>query len=183
MRFLTLCVFLIVFSANDTIGQDITVRFGHVVYTTIREDQDSITKKRYAELCEAFCLRYYNMKRLPFIYLVMSSAGSDTSLFELAFDNLRGNSLSNQEYGRLKIYDAPGIRIKIFTRERKEEELLKLLDYAINHLMDLKNIRKKALEKEEHTSLSLDHDKIVSIINGEISDKVSDFINNNKNLR
>lgn len=182
MRFLTLCVFLVVFGAKHAIGQDITVRLGHVVYTTIKEDQDSVTKKKYAELCEEFCARYYSTKRLPFVYLVISSTGSDTSLFELAFDNLRGNSLSNREYGRNKIYDVPGIRIKICTRERKEEEVLKLLDYAINHLMDLKNIRKRAVKKDEDASLSLGHDKIMSILNGAMSDKVSDFINN-KNFR
>jgi hypothetical protein len=176
MRFILLCICMFAFRVNKAFSQDITVQMGKVVYTTIKYDQDTALKKRFAETCEVYRESYYGTKKLPLTYLVISSTISDTSVYELAFDNLRGNSITNSEYDRHKTYDAPGIRIKILAKDPKEEELLQLFDYAINHLNELKKIRKNGIKNSLPDTLSLSSERINYILRSVLSDKVSDFI-------
>jgi hypothetical protein len=142
-------------------------QIGSVAFRSNTIDKDSLRKTSYATLCNSYINKYYPKNKLPLVYLVVNP-NNDSLLYELAFDNLNGNSLSNKLYNRKSKYDIPGIRIVICSSNMQSEICLKLLDYAINNLSTLKSIRKQALKKDYYdqpNTLSLNRVIIDSIIN------------------
>ena len=110
-----------------------TQQIGSVVFNSSSIDSDSLHKRAYAELCNNYINRYYNGKKLPLIYLIVSTK-TNSILYELAFDNLNGNSLKNKLYGRKGKYDIPGIRIVLNSNGVQKEAFLKTLYRAYKTL-------------------------------------------------
>ncbi len=141
-------------------------QIGQVVFNGSSIDSDTLVKMEYAALINEHIQKKYSKKKIPFIYLSVRSV-DDPVPFELAYDNLNGNSLENKTYDREGKYDTPGLRIKIYSRETRKEELLALLDYGLTNLKELKKIRNAALKKEYYDqpeTLSLSQERIREII-------------------
>lgn len=141
-------------------------QIGCVAFNGSSVDRDSLRKENYALLVNEHIQKNYSKKKLPLIYLVVCSM--DSMHFQLAYDNLNGNSLDNKTYDRKGKYDTPGLRIKICSQELHKEELLKLLDYGIVNLKELKKMRNDALSKDHYDqpeTLSLSRERILEIIN------------------
>jgi hypothetical protein len=139
---------LVLSAAPYLLAQGVFSRqIGRVVFSGSTIDSDSSLKTRYAKLCNAYMDKWYQNKKQPLVYLVLSNR-AQPSLYQLAFDNLDGNSLKTKLYGRKGKYDLPGIRIMIYSNNRQADILLKMLDYAVNNLSELKAVRNRALRKD-----------------------------------
>lgn len=157
-----------------------TVQMGNVVYTSSSIDADSTIKKKYAILCYRYIDKYYHGKHLPLVYLMVSSHKIDTIAYELAYDNLSGYPSNYKYYGVNMSFNQPGIRIKVYTNTAAAENLLKLLDYGITNLKEIKRQRKALLKQDDDTmnSLSLSQDKITSILKEPPSSKIKAILGN-----
>ena len=168
-RIFIAALLFVFFSSIKSNGQIFFVKqIGHVVFNSSSVDSDSSWKIIYTTLINEYIQKHYQKKKLPLIYLTVYSVNNTLMFYELAYDNLNGNSLENEIYDRKGKYDAPGIRIKICSQELQKEELLKLLNYGINNLKELKKIRNEALKKSQYdqpNTLSLSQEKILEIIN------------------
>lgn len=124
----------------------------NVIFGSNTWDKDLPIKEKCTSLCIKYLDAYYSKNKLPNIYLAISSKENLTK-YELAYDNLHGNSLENKLYKRRYKYDMPGIRIVIYSKELSEMIVLKLLDYGINNLSKLKRIRRDALKIDYYNQL------------------------------
>jgi len=167
-RILIVLSIFIISSTNAPAQVSFVKQIGRVALNGSNTDADSLLKRSYAMLINGHIKNHYSKKRLPLIYLAIRSVEDPSMPFELAYDNLNGNSLENKTYHRRGKYDAPGIRIKIYTKGLRKDEVLKLLEYGVDNLKELKKIRSEALRKEHYDqpeTLSLSREKIMEIIN------------------
>jgi len=157
-----------------------TVQAGNVVYASSSVDADSTIKKQYAALCNKYIDRYYHGKHFSLVYLIISSPKFDTSAYELAYDNLSGYPSKYKYYGADKRFNQPGIRIKVYANRDESENLLKLLDYGITNLKEIKQQRKFLMKQDNDAvkSLSLSQDKITSILKEPASSEIKAILNN-----
>lgn len=121
-------------------------------------------KEEYAFLCSEYIKSNYSKKKLPLIYIVVDNQSTN---YELAYDNLTGNSLDNKLYERKGKFYKPGIRIKVPVSPNQSDAILKLLDYGILHLCDLKKNWRKVSKLDYYDrpeSLSLNEEKIKEIL-------------------
>ena len=157
-----------------------TVQIGNVVYSSSSVDADSAIKENYAELCNKYIERYYHGEHLPLVYLIIRCAKIDTSCYQLAYDNLSGYPSNHKYYGSDKRFNQPGIRIKIYSNRGEWENLLKLLDYGINNIKELKQQRKSLIKQNRDDgleSISLSQDKITSILKEPVSSEIGAILN------
>lgn len=163
-------------------AQIFTVQIGHVVFNSDAKDTDSSIEKEYSILCDRYVKKYYANRKIPLIYLEVG-AKKDTIVYGLAYDNLRGNSTLNKDYGwkgKYYQYYQPGIRITLYSKKDDPEDLLKFLDYGINHLRELKKIRHRALKMDYYDqphNLSIDSQEINQIIDTPSSGKIITIVN------
>jgi len=90
---------------------------------------------------------------------------------------LYGNSLQKGKQGK---YSKPGIRISVNTKESHSDWILKLLEYAINNLNDIKNIRNEAIKLDYYDQpedLSLKREILDSIVNRTSNEQIKSILN------
>jgi hypothetical protein len=165
-----------------TSAQVVVTQIGQVVFQGPSTTTEGETKKLYADLCNSYIRKYYPNKKLPLIYLDIKT-GIDDSIYELAYDNLNQNSLDNKTYERKDKYSIPGILIKLHSQTKEPEKLLKLLEYGIGHMAELRKIRNQALKlhyRNQPDSLSLNQEQLHSIINADMPTKIKSFLVNTK---
>lgn len=157
-------------------------QISNVIFGSNTWDKDLLIKEKCTSLCLGYLDTYYSKNKLPNIYLAISSK-EDLTKYELAYDNLHGNSLENKLYKRRCNYDMPGIRIVIYSKELKELTVLKLLDYGINNLPRLKRIRRNALKidyYDQPNNLSLSKNEIDSVLKSPVKREIVMFLDSNK---
>jgi len=163
MKSKTICILIFIVLFSFSKGQVIAItEYNGVVF---EKDEFNDIKENYALLCSNYIKDNYLRKNLPIIYLVIND---DSIQYELAYDNLSGNSLDNKVYGRKGNFYEPGIRIKVPNSSDQSKELLKLLDYGVKHLSELKKIRRKALKLDYYdrpNSLSVSNEILSKILN------------------
>jgi hypothetical protein len=156
-----------------------TQQTGRVVFSSVSGNSLIGIKEGAARLCNRYINKYYPKKKLPLIYLsiVNDSTTADTA-YQLSYDNLYGNSLENEYTDRRGKYYKPGIRIRIVNASLDTVSLFKLLDYGINHLVELKALHAKAIKEEisTNTSLALSPQKIKQILSAATSDKIKNTL-------
>lgn len=166
---------MIVFLSN---AQVFTVERGKVVYGSSGMDADSLIKKRYAILCDSYIKEFYSEKKLHFLYLIINK-DQHSSINELSYDDLSGYSSEYEYYGVNKKYNNPGLRIGIHSAQDEPENILKLLDYGLNNLRELKKRRKRLLKSAKRSqleNLSLSQGEINRIIATPLSDRIQRFL-------
>ncbi|MFD2523345.1 hypothetical protein [Emticicia soli] len=157
-----------------------TVKMKNVVYTSSSTDADSTIKKHYAILCNKYIQKYYHNHQLPLIYLIISTSQINTLEYELAYDNLSGYPSKYKYYGSDKEFNKSGIRIVVYSNTDKSENLLKILEYGINNLVELRRQSKTLMMKHDNTinNLALNQDKIISILKQPTSLKIKTVLEN-----
>ena len=161
MKYLLPSCLLIVIITNAQ-AQIYVRQTGLVAYSGSVIHTDTVTMDAYSKSLNTFIKEMHGKRNLPLIYI---SIGENTVL---SFDNLNGNSLDNKAYDRNGKYDKPGIRIVISnTSQTPERNMLKLLDYGIENLSELKKERKKALKLEYYDQpdqLNLKEEKLQNLL-------------------
>lgn len=158
-----------------------TVQTGKVVYGSYSTNPDSLLLRKYSKLCNLYIKRYYPRKKLPLVYLI--PVRSDCIKYELSYDNRMGNSIdnkANKEYVLKDKYARPGIRIRFYSKEDKSNDILRLLEYGITHLRELKRLRKSFMNLEYYDqpdNLSISHEKIEAILGMPPSPKIKAVLN------
>lgn len=107
-----------------------------MIYTGLSSDESQYKNQEIAFLCNEYINKFYSKKKLPLIYLELEDIGEE--LYKVGFDLFEGARWKNAEENRP--YKGKGIRISIISRKNKSESVLKLLDYAITNLKQLKQI-------------------------------------------
>lgn len=133
----------------------------NIVFTALPGDESFNKNEIIAHLCNEYIKEYYPLKNLPLIYLVFADDPSVQPILE--YENLNGDSW-NEEI-KVEKYRETGIRIKVHNQESRSEVILKLLDYAINHLDTLKARRNEIMNsKDKSRSKTLREDIIGNIL-------------------
>lgn len=162
MKSKTIYIFIFIICFSFLKGQTIAItEYNGIVF---EKGENNEAKENYALLCSDYIKSNYPRKSLPLIYLVISN---DSLQYELAYDNLQGNSLDNKTYGRKGKYYEPGIRIKVPDSPNQSQAILDLLNYGIKNLSELKKIRKKAMKLDYYDrpdNLSLPKEEISKIL-------------------
>ncbi|NIG54412.1 hypothetical protein [Chitinophaga sp. Cy-1792] len=179
------CLFFfvtVILSAGNSNGQAVYTKItqvGKVVYSSgIHSSRDSI-KLDLAMLCSKYIFTYYKHKKLPFIYLAVSPVKvSDTVTYEMSYDNIHGHALNNSNVKVRNKYMEPGIRIWVSDFSVDKRSLLKLLDFGINNLKDLKSLYRKAVHEEEYDDelLQLPQEKIFQILSQPATKEIEDLL-------
>lgn len=167
MRGIFFLLFFLTILSNLNAQTTFTKQLGYIVYGDFDSSVHKSEKEQVAKKMNDYILKTYSKRnKIPLVYLVVSY-GFDTTDYELSYDNFYGNSVDNATYERKGKYFQPGIRIKVYSSGINLEEVLKLLDYGINHIGELKSIRAKALEQDHYdrpATLSISKQKIKSIL-------------------
>ncbi len=174
--------FFLLMSFTSIYSQSVYTRItetGKVVFSSGRDSSSVSIKEKIAILNNKYIYKYYSKKKLPLIYLSLTndSTSLDTK-YQLSYDNLYGNSLERNYTVPKKKYYKPGIRIRIANTVIDEASLLKLLDYGINHLTELKSLRNKAIKEGvgSNVFLMLPPDKIKEILSAPTTEKIKNII-------
>ena len=131
-------------SFNTSFAQTVITTVGGVVFFDDPDSSRSKTLHEIAVICNEYIQQCHLGASLPLVFLDLELA-RDTSYWQLGYDNIYGNSIDNDIYERkTKDYTDLGIRIKSCDRTIKRENVLKLLDYGVNHVKELKALRTKA---------------------------------------
>lgn len=156
------------------------LRLGKVVYSTASYDADSTIKKRYSRVCSDYVSKYYEHRKLPLIYLLIAYSRIDSAEYELAYDNFKGFPRTEDNWVGNAALHKFGIRIRFYSVTYQPENLLKLLDYGINHMQELKrqsrSLRKRIEYDDDVQSLSLSSGKIHWILEQPAAPKVKAFL-------
>jgi hypothetical protein len=172
MKYL-LNVLLLFISLNAFAQSEEIVQQGNVAYHFF--DRDSIIERQCSFLCNSYINKYYINKKLPLIYLVYKNP-EDSLKYQLSYDNLMGKAFGGNYKNPIAKYYKLGIRITIYNSEISTEDIIKLLDYGINHLGKLKRIRRKALRREDNDpdpeDLQISQQKINLIISEPLTDRM-----------
>jgi len=162
-------------------GQSVYTRItqqGNVVFSSGVDTSLVPVKERMAQLCNRHICKHYPKKKLPLIYLsiVRDSTVKDVG-YQLSYDNLYGNSLDDNASKKGKYY-RPGLKIEASGTNFEEESLLKILEYGINNLSELKSIRNQAIKDDAGTNkaLKLSPDKINEILLLPLSYKIKNTL-------
>jgi hypothetical protein len=143
------------------------IKNGKIVYECGHSFDDSTFKANYAELGNNFIRFSQRLNKSYLIYLCLDGNSSDTiPRFELAYDNLKGNSVENNLYKRNRKFDKPGIRIKIYSNKYHPTEFLRLLGYGLTNVKKLRKMRKDVMSLDlnfnpESISLTQEEIKII----------------------
>ncbi len=134
-----------------------------IVYAKDNSMTDAL-KEKYSLICKKHIQNFYPEGDLPLVYIIINTNRSD---YELAYDNLSGDSVNNDDIDRYSKYYLPGIRITVPFKESNKDALIKLLDYGVNNLSELKKIREEAMRLKYYDrpdNLSISEAKIKSIL-------------------
>lgn len=166
MRLFFFIIFFLTSMNNVQAQVTFIKQVGKIVYGDFDSSMHSKEKEQIAKKMNECILKKYSNKKLPLVYLIVNY-DHDTTEYELSYDNFYGNSIDNETYERKGNYYQPGIRIKIYSTRINTEEVLKLLDYGVSYISELKSIRTQALKKDYYdrpATLSLNKQKIREIL-------------------
>ena len=115
---------------------------------TYLDSDDSVKSERIKKIskqCNCFIKKNYPGIKTLSVLLDIEDC-SDTTYYQLGYDNIYGNSVYNDIY-KPKTYDFQnlGIRIKACSKTVKLENVLKLLDHGLRNVEALKKMRTKAM--------------------------------------
>jgi hypothetical protein len=174
--------FLLLISFKNSYGQAIytrIIKIGKIVFSNGVDNSSLPAKEKAARLCNSYMLEYYKKRRLPLIYLSFTLVStSEEALYQLSYDNLYGTSLQDNNTKGKRKFNKPGIRIRSRDTTINEIFLLKLLDYSINHLPELKSLSQRAIKQSEesNSSLQLASDKIERILSAPVTNKIRHIV-------
>jgi hypothetical protein len=150
-------IFLIPFliSITTAYSQSITT-IDKIIFLDYRDTIDSKPVHETAKICDSYIQTYYATAKFPYILLDIEQS-NDTTYYQLGYDNIFGNSIffPNQ---KIWFNSTLGIRIKACGKNINASNILKLLDYGLNHISDLKKIRDNAIklsynDKPDHVTI------------------------------
>ncbi|MEZ4826276.1 MAG: hypothetical protein R3C61_08275 [Bacteroidia bacterium] len=145
----------------------------NIVFTALPGNESFYENEIIAHLCNEYIKEYYPLEHLPPIYLVFGDDPLAQPILE--YENLNGDSWN--ERIEVKEYRELGVRIKIYNSEYRTRTILKLLDYAINHLDTLKAQRNEFLySKEKNRSKTLNEARIQKILNSPTSANIHEVM-------
>ena len=158
-----------------------------VAYMDVEDTLKSRQLHDIAKMCSCYIQNFYPRIKLPEILLDMEQS-KDTVYYQLGYDNIYGNSIDTSADDDIRQpqtwdYTTLGIRIKSCSPQINKEIILKLLDYGINHVNELKALRKEAGKLDYYDrpdNITLKRRVIKRILRRKKSDKIKFALNNCK---
>lgn len=148
MHKVLLLIVMVVPVLKSSTAQTIVTEMGKVTYYNSLDTSVSSVYNKVAWLCN--CYLRANYPKSPILVKLDMEISKDTIYYQVGYDNLYGNSGfpdstgSGQSPGG-NIYFDTGLRIKACDTAINKENILKLLDYGIQHYEELKTIRAEVL--------------------------------------
>jgi len=135
IRYILLGILSILFHINgysDTYGV-MTGNIGNVYYSGLAAGETQYQNQAIAYLCNSYLKKHFpSIKEKVFLELGFG----DMTNCKLSFDKFQRDGLNNEEDDRLA--KGFGIRIKLSQNINRAESVLKLLDYGLSNLSELK---------------------------------------------
>ncbi len=133
---------------KSSTAQTIITEMDKVTYYNSLDTSVSSVYNKVASLCNCY-LRANYPKSLVLVKLDMEIS-KDTVYYQVGYDNLYGNSGFPDSTGAsqttgVNIYFDTGLRIKACDTAINKENILKLLDYGVQHYEELKTMRAEVL--------------------------------------
>ncbi len=164
-------------SYNNSIGQSVytnITEIGKVVFSKNGNSNTSKLQEQVAVLFNKYICEYYSRKKLPVIYLSIVNDNTSTSTrYELSYDNLYGNVLNNDNVTVKSKYHKAGINILV-VNPSDNTSMLKILEYGISNLSELKLLYDKARKEGAETNavLKVGPERIADILSDPTSGRI-----------
>jgi hypothetical protein len=162
---IAIVVFVVLIAFDLCEGQSIIITSqGNVSY------MDSSDKNKHAQLANiekvAFCLSRKEKKKIAVFLNIRIE--KDTSYYNLGYDNIYGISIKADIYDWKRAdYKNLGVYIGVADSVFNQEKIIALVEYGINHVKRLKQLRRRLIKIKEDRpdSITLSKDEIIAIIN------------------
>ena len=153
-----------------------TGNIGNVYYTGIVAGETQYQNQAIAFLCNEFIKTYYPQNREK-VFLELGFV--DSLGYKLSYDKFQGDNWENAEKNRP--VKGLGIRIRLSQEINRAEAVLKLLDYSLNNLPELKKARKDFYSLsyyDQPDDVTIDSTKLSMIIKKPTNEKIRNILNN-----
>ncbi len=176
IRYILLGILGFLFHINcysDTYGV-MTGNIGNVYYSGLSAGETQYQNQAIAYLCNKYLKKYFpSIKEKVFLELGFG----DKSNYKLSFDKFQREMWNNEEDNRLA--KGFGIRIILSQNLNRAESVLKLLDYGLNNLSELKkssdNYFKKAYYDRPHY-LTVDSIMLSNVLKMPINENIKNVL-------
>lgn len=165
--------FISLTSYGNTYGV-MTGKIGKVYYDGIVAGETQYQNQAIAFLCNEYIAKYYPKSRVK-VFLELGFGESFS--YKISYDKFQGEQWENAEQNRPA--KGFGIRIRLSKNLNRAESVLKLLEYGLNNLADLRKASKRFFKMDYYDrpdELTVDSIALSEVINGQMDLKIKNIL-------